>query len=89
VLITPPVSSGCVDGIMRGIIINEASEFLNLKVQELNITEEMLLNSSELFLTNSIIGVKYVLALKQKRYFNVISTQINSFLNQFFFKKQL
>lgn len=86
VLITPPISSGCVEGIMRNVIINEVSEHLNLKVKELDLTEQILINSSELILTNSIIGVKYVLAFKQRRYFNVLSIQINSFLNNFFFK---
>ncbi len=82
ILFTPSVSSGCVEGIMRGQILSFAREY-NIPIKEVPGTKiEELLNAEEVFLTNSVSGVKWVVALEQKRYFNRLPKEIMRWLNK-------
>lgn len=54
--ITPPLSSGCLNGIMRNIIINMCKE-LRVPFAEKRISENDLYRADEIFLTNTIRGV--------------------------------
>jgi branched-chain amino acid aminotransferase len=56
-LITPPLSSGCLRGIMRGHVIKAASQ-MGLVCKEQNITVPMLKKAREAFLTNSLLQIK-------------------------------
>jgi branched-subunit amino acid aminotransferase/4-amino-4-deoxychorismate lyase len=80
VLYTSPVSDGCIDGIMRKKIIDIAHAN-KIAVQEVSILQNILLSSDELFLTNSIRGIQWVGAYKQKRYFNDMSKKLIEKLN--------
>ena len=55
-LLTPPLSSGCLNGVMRGQLINVGSG-LNMPVKESNITPVMLKKAKAAFLTNSLMGL--------------------------------
>ncbi len=55
-LITPPLSSGCLNGIIRQQVLLAAKE-LNVPVQEQGITPAMLKNADRIFLTNSLNGL--------------------------------
>lgn len=66
-LITPSVSEGCVDGVMRKVILQLALE-LNLEISEGIITESDLEFASEVFLTNATRGVVYVSKFGEKVY---------------------
>ncbi len=81
VLYTPPVSDGCVDGVMRKKII-EIAHKNKIAVYEISIMQNVLLAADELFLTNTINGVKWVVAYKQKRYFNNTSKKFVDELNK-------
>lgn len=77
-LITPSIQEGCINGIIRNQIINFA------KLHEINCIEQSvcqndLLKADEIFLTNSIKGIQWVVAYKNKRYFKKIS---NFFINK-------
>jgi branched-chain amino acid aminotransferase len=52
-LTTPPVADGCLDGIMRGIILAEAAE-LGLTVEETSLRPADILGADGAFLTNSV-----------------------------------
>ncbi|NPA68709.1 MAG: aminotransferase IV, partial [Chlorobi bacterium] len=67
-LITPGLNSGCINGIIRNEIIKTA-ERENISVKEKTLTENDLLNAEEIFLTNSISGIKWAVAYKNKRYY--------------------
>lgn len=54
--ITPPLSSGCLKGIMRGKVMDLA-ERIGMGIQEKNITTHMLYQAHEAMMTNSLIGV--------------------------------
>lgn len=88
-LFTPGVESGCVMGVMRETIIHLAQQ-LGINVMELpGLTEEDLLSAEEIFLTNAVEGIRWVLAYKNRRYFNKISTLLNDQLNTALFSQNL
>src|SRR5690606_10046155 len=68
VLYTSPITDGCVDGVMRKKII-EIAQANRIAVYEMSLTQSVLLGADELFLTNAINGIRWVVAYKQKRYF--------------------
>ncbi|MGN6248910.1 MAG: aminotransferase class IV [Ginsengibacter sp.] len=61
-IITPPLSEGCVAGVMRRWLI----ENLPFKIEERTITKEDLLLADELFLTNSISPVRWIKQFRNK-----------------------
>jgi len=81
VLYTPPVSDGCVDGVMRKKII-EIAQTNKIAVYEISIMQNVLLGADELFLTNTIQGIRWVVAYKQKRYFNNTAKKLTEKLNE-------
>lgn len=81
VLYTSPVSDGCMDGIMRKKII-EIAQASRIAVYEITMMQHVLLGADELFLTNAINGIRWVVAYKQKRYFNNTSKRFIEKLNQ-------
>ncbi len=81
VLYTPPVFDGCVNGVMRKKII-EIAQANKIAVYEISIMQNVLLGADELFLTNTINGIRWVVAYKQKRYFNDTSQKLTQKLNE-------
>lgn len=81
VLYTPPVGDGCVDGVMRKKII-EIAQANKIAVYEISIMQNVLLGADEFFLTNTISGIRWVVAYKQKRYFNDTSKKLVDKLNE-------
>jgi branched-chain amino acid aminotransferase len=80
VLYTPPVKDGCVDGVMRQVLIHLATSN-SIKVYETTIKPNDLLRADELFLTNGLKGIQWVSAYRSKRYFNNTSAKLNQILN--------
>jgi len=72
---TPPLSDGCVAGVMRKNIIRllHAHDF---KFTETGLTTEDLLNADEVFLTNSIYNLRWVQLIGDKKYTNILSQKI-------------
>ena len=62
VIYTPKVECGLLDGILRKFIIN------NFKVIEKEITLKELLESDEIFITNSLVGIIKVTSIKENSY---------------------
>ncbi len=81
VLYTPPIIDGCVDGVMRKKII-EIAQANRIAVYEISVMQNVLLGADELFLTNAIHGIRWVVAYKQKRYFNNTSKRLIEKLNE-------
>ena len=44
-------------------------------------TKEELLNAEEIFLSNSVNGIRWVVALENKRYFNRLPKEVVKWLN--------
>lgn len=79
-IITPSLNSGCINGIIRKKILS-FDNFLNFEVIEKDIKISDLLNAEELFSTNVICGLKWVLNFREKKYNNKYSNLILSKLN--------
>lgn len=84
-LYTPPLSDGPVAGIMRKQILKIADS-LNIKVvNKQSCDEQQLLQADEVFLTNSISGIRWVVGYKDRRYFNHTSKVLMDALNKYAF----
>lgn len=81
-LYTPSVDSGCVEGIMRKLIIELAAK----KGIEVETTESLkvedIYSADELFLTNSIAGIRRVLSFRDKRFYSLLSREIVKWINE-------
>lgn len=80
-LYTPALSEGCVEGVMRQVIINIAQEN-NIPLTEAQINPEILYEADEVFLTNAVKGVQSVMGYGIRRYFNKISKVFVDELNK-------
>ncbi len=86
-LLTPPLSDGCVDGIMRGQILKLASEN-GMSIDDTNsLTPNIFHEADEVFLTNAIKGIQWVLGYQKKRFYKTISRELISLLNKKIFDK--
>jgi len=83
-LITPNIEEGCIDGIIRNKVIDFADQF-NIECIEKPIIENDFYSADEIFLTNSINGIRWVVAYKEKRYFKRYSNFFINKLNELFF----
>ena len=79
-LITPAADQGAVDGIMRRVILQLASDH-DIPVAERVVSTADLESADEIFLTNAIHGIRWVMGFRQKRYYNSFSRQIMRLLN--------
>ena len=79
-LYTPALTEGCLDGVMRKIILENAPKH-RINIYEPAIMPNDLLRADEVFLTNSINGIQWVGSYKNKRYFNTTAKKITGILN--------
>jgi branched-chain amino acid aminotransferase len=82
-LYTPSLEEGCLAGVMRMTIINLALS-KGIKVYECSILPQNLLAADEVFLTNAIVGVKWVEKYRSKIYTNDVSAGLVNLLNDYF-----
>jgi branched-chain amino acid aminotransferase len=68
VIQTPPLSSGCLKGIMRKRIVEKLAPYLGYKVEEVDFNPFALLKADEIWLTNSITGIQPVTHYKKREY---------------------
>jgi len=80
-LITPPISEGCLNGIMRKQILTLAKSIPNLKVSEGLISPFDLQKADELFITNVIMGIQPITKYRKKEYGSVLAGQLLAKLN--------
>jgi branched-chain amino acid aminotransferase len=80
-LYTPALSEGCVEGVMRQVVINLAKQN-NIPVTEAQINPEILYEADEVFLTNATRGIQWVMGYGVKRYFNQVSKFLMDELNK-------
>ena len=78
---TPSLKEGCLPGIMRQVIIDIIKNEGLYMNDDCSLTVEDLLRSDEIFLTNAISGIRWVVAFRQKRYFNKSSKFLVKLLN--------
>lgn len=78
-IITPSLSEGCINGVMRRYLLEKLNESdFEMRAEEGLITVDDLLSANEIFLTNAIQGIKWVARLRDKEYTSVAVTKIYS-----------
>lgn len=80
-LITPPVSEGCLNGIMRKQVLDLAKKMDNLEVVEEPISPFDLQKADELFITNVIKGIQPITKYRKKEYVTLFSQEVLKKLN--------
>ena len=80
-LISPPLSEGGIAGIVRSVLLEEASQ-AGFWVEEKSIDETALLAADEVFLSNSIAGIKWVGRYKNSTFGQEKSRQVHSILSK-------
>ena len=81
-LITPPVSEGCLNGVMRKQILHLAKKIENLEVVEDVISPFDLQKADELFVTNVIKGIQPITQYRKKSFVTNTSVQLLAKLNE-------
>ena len=81
-LITPPVSEGCLNGVMRKQILSLTKKIANLEVVEEVISPFDLQKADELFITNVIKGIQPITQYRKKSFSTTRSTEILEKLNE-------
>lgn len=84
-LITPPISEGCVNGVMRKQIISIAKKTENLEFEEAIISPFDLQKADEIFISNVIIGIQPITKYRKKQFETNLSIDLIEKLNQLFF----
>lgn len=75
-IITPPVSDGCLNGIMRKQVINELKSSIDFNIIENPISPFDLQKADELFLTNVITGIQPITKYRKKSYTTEVSEML-------------
>jgi len=78
---TPALSEGCVGGVMRNVVMQLAKKN-QLQLTEAQINPQILVEAEEVFLTNAVGGVRWVMGYGRKRYFNEVARTFSAWLNQ-------
>lgn len=85
VIKTPPISDGCLNGIMRNHIVKQLKKMLNYQLVEETITPFELQRADEIFVTNMIRGVQSVSKYRKKQYNSEAANELLDILNDHFF----
>jgi branched-chain amino acid aminotransferase len=81
-LVTPPVSEGCLNGVMRKQILSLAKKLGNLEVVEEVISPFDLQKADELFITNVIKGIQPITQYRKKAFSTNVSVELLAKLNE-------
>jgi len=81
-LVTPPVSEGCLNGVMRKQILSLARNIENLEVLEAVISPFDLQKADELFITNVIKGIQPISKYRKKEFTTDFSKKMLEKLNE-------
>ena len=80
-IITPPISDGCINGIIRKQIISILKSEDDIEFFEKSISPFDLQKADELFLTNIIIGIQPITKYRKKEFSNSYSILLLEKLN--------
>lgn len=81
-LITPPISEGCLNGIMRKQLIKVLKGFENIVFEEAIISPFDLQKADEIFITNIITGIQPITKYRKKAFQTRFSKELLDKVNQ-------
>ena len=79
---TPTISTGCLDGIMRKMIIDLINKVPNYEIEEKDLSPYELISSDEIWVTNSISGIIPVTQYRRKSFSNKVGNIMISYFNK-------
>ncbi|HEX4372913.1 MAG TPA: aminotransferase class IV, partial [Puia sp.] len=74
IIYTPALSEGCVTGVMRRFLLEKISK--NFLLKESNLSVENIKEADEVFLTNSISGIRWIKQFGEIKYNNSVTAEI-------------
>jgi branched-chain amino acid aminotransferase len=78
---TPPLSEGCIDGVMRKYLLKQfKANHISITEKQLNIA--MLQQADEIFLTNAVKGIQPVHSFMEKEYKSNVTHEISDMLSE-------
>ncbi|MBT8300295.1 MAG: aminotransferase class IV, partial [Maribacter sp.] len=81
VIKTPPLSDGCLNGIIRNKLIAMLAKIEDFTFIEESISPFELQKADELFITNAIVGIKPITKYRKKNFGNTVSKNLLGKLN--------
>lgn len=78
---TPPLSDGCLKGVMRKQLVELIKTLDGYQLEEASISSFELQKADELFITNTIIGIQPILAYRKKSFTTEVSKLLVQKLN--------
>ena len=81
IVVTPPVSDGCLNGIMRKQVLEILKKIEGIEVKEASISPFDLQKADELFLTNVISGIQPITKYRKKEYTAEFASDVLKRLN--------
>ena len=79
---TPSIREGCLPGIMRQKVIELARKQSFIVQDEQVIKMQDIMAADEIFFTNAVRGIQWVVGFKQRRYYNKVAKTLSDSLNQ-------
>ena len=80
-IVTPPISDGCLNGIMRKQVLEILNKIEGIQVKEASISPFDLQKADELFLTNVISGIQPITKYRKKEYVSEFANELLKRLN--------
>jgi branched-chain amino acid aminotransferase len=77
---TPALSEGCVAGVMRNVVM-ELARNNDIPIIEAQLNPEVLREAEEVFVSNAVTGIRWVMGYGRKRYFNENAKLLSNLLN--------
>ncbi len=81
VIKTPPITDGCLKGVLRTQLLRILKELPDYQVEEASISPFELQKADELFITNVVKGIQPISKFRKKEYNTVVSKRLLGILN--------
>ncbi|GAL65651.1 aminotransferase class IV [Jejuia pallidilutea] len=78
---TPPLSDGCLKGVMRTQLLKFIKQLNDFELQEASISPFELQKADELFVTNVIVGIQPISKYRKKQFTNTVAKTLIEKLN--------
>ncbi|MEX0291561.1 MAG: aminotransferase class IV [Flavobacteriaceae bacterium] len=79
---TPPLKDGCIKGIIRTQLINLIKQESDYTMEEASVSPFELQKADELFITNTVLGIRSISKYRKAEYGNAVATVLTEKLNQ-------
>lgn len=83
-ILTPGLDEGCIPGIMRRNVLKIIENKSSYNLERGIIRQKDIMEADEIFLTNAVRGIQWVVGFKGKRYYHTVSANLTGLLNESF-----